>query len=59
MLLIDLKFECPDELLFTSIIFFSSFASNLLYLFCEPQWENKPPILDDNDFREGQEWDVP
>jgi hypothetical protein len=38
----------------SSISFFSSFASNLLYLFGDPQRQNIPPSLDVKDFKEGQ-----
>lgn len=59
ILFIDLKFVFPDELLLSSISFFSSFASNLLYLFGDPQRQNIPPSLDVKDFKEGQGWEVP
>lgn len=59
ILLIDLKFWYPDEPLFASTIFFSSFASNLLYLLVELPRQSMLPTFLDKDFREGQGWDVP
>lgn len=59
MLLIDLKFACPEAVLLTSIIFLSSFSSNLLYFSSKPQPQSMHPTLLDNDFREGPGWHVP
>lgn len=54
MPLTDLKFLSLDALLLTSIIFLSSLASNLLYLFAELLWQQSmPPTLWDNDLRAG------
>lgn len=51
MLSNDLKLLRPDVFLLTSIIFLSSFASNFLYLFEEPQQKSMTPTLLENDFR--------
>ena len=59
ILLIDLKLWYPGEPLFASTIFFSSFASNLLYLFGELPRQSTLPTFWDKDFRAGQWWDLP
>lgn len=51
MLSNDLKLLRPDVFLLTSIIFLSSFASNFLYLFEEPQRKSMTPTLLEKDFR--------